>query len=378
MDKKRVLILGVSGQDGSFLAESCIKDGSEVYGMVRRTSTANISNLTNCLVEANFELVDGDMCDEVSLTKVINKIKPHEIYNLAGQSDVAVSFDQPIYTNDVNYLGVIRILEAIKNSGFNSRFYQAGSSEMFGNPLWTSVDGETLLNEDTEFNPVSPYAISKLSAYHIVKQYRDSFNMFACTGILFNHESERRGEKFVTQKICSGFKKINEYYVEGIRQGAIATLPHISENEKIHLGNLDAKRDWGYSPDYVEAMKLMLSNAEPRDYVIGTGETRSVREFVQICMDILKLPGKMEDYVTIDPRFFRPLEVNVLCADPSRAKEELGWTPETSFEQMVRKMLGVPEVESEGRSVLTDDVEKFVGGIEGVCKCGFTQCGNCP
>lgn len=334
MSKKRILITGCNGQTGSWLADSCIKDGSKVYGMIRRTSTNNISNIKHLLDEPNFELVEGDMCDEISLNKLINTIKPHECYNLAGLSDVAISYDQPLITSEINYLGVIRLLEAIRNSGFNSRFYQAGSSEQFGNPTLNDSN-EISLNENSLMNPVSPYAISKLSAYHIVKQYRESCNMFACTGILFNHESERRGEKFVTMKICNGFKKIVA------NNNAEKRCP--TSSIKIHLGNIDVKRDWGYAKDYVIAQKLMLSNSEPKDYVIGTGVTRSVREFIQTCIDILELDGTIEDYVTIDPKFFRPLEVNVLCADAKKAKEELGWEPTTSFETMVRKMLGVPK-----------------------------------
>ena len=334
-NKRRVLILGCSGQDGSFLAESCLRDGNTVYGMIRRCSTNNTRNIDH--IKNQMELIEGDLCDSVSVNEIVRKVKPHEIYNLAAQSHVHSSFEQPEYTTNVNALGVVRILEAIRNSNFNSRFYQAGTSEQFGNHGYVNINHKPAkCDETTPMHSVSPYAISKLYAYHIVKMYREAYNMFACTGILFNHESERRGDNFVTMKICNGFKKMFH-------------LP-LLETEKIPLGNIDAQRDWGYAGDYVEAMKLMLRNNKPVDYVVGTGEARSVRDFVQTCIDILKLPGTVNDYVRIDPKFYRPIDVNTLCADSTKIKEELGWEPKISFENMVRRMLGVEKISYEEAS----------------------------
>ena len=307
MDRKRILIFGVTGQDGSFLAEQCLKDRCEVYGVIRRTSTNNLQNLEQIKGDYKLELLEGDLCDSISIEKAINSVKPHEIYNLAAQSHVQTSFDQPEYTTNVNYLGVLRILEAIRKSTFqNIRFYQAGTSEQFGN-----IGEEVAIYEKSPMNPVSPYAIAKYSAYQAVKIYREAYNMFACVGLLFNHESERRGENFVTMKICNGFKKIMAVMNHNADIGKKAIYPGIYNIPKIKLGNLEAKRDWGYAPDYTKAMRLMLQQNEP------------------------------DDYVEIDPKFYRPVDVNVLCADPSKAFEILGWGPETSFHNMVRKMLGV-------------------------------------
>jgi GDPmannose 4,6-dehydratase len=314
----KVLITGITGQDGSYLAEFLLHKGYEVHGIVRRSSTFNRERIDHLyrdprLPNTRFFLHYGDLSDSGQLTDIIYNIKPDEIYHLGAQSHVRVSFDLPEYTGDITALGTTRILEAIRRSGIKTKFYQASSSEMFG-------AAQPPQNENTPFHPRSPYAASKVYSYWMVKNYREGYNLFACNGILFNHESPRRGESFVTRKITIG--------IAGIMAG---------KKKKIYLGNLDAKRDWGYAPEYVEAMWLMLQQDKPDDYVIGTGETHSVKDFLEGAFRYLNLDWK--EYVEIDPKYFRPTEVEVLKADSSKAKKVLNWTPRISFEDLIKIMV---------------------------------------
>jgi len=316
--KKRALITGITGQDGSYLAEFLLNKEYEVHGLVRRSSIFNRARIDHLyrdphLPYTRFFLHYGDLSDSSQLTNIIYTIKPNEIYNLGAQSHVRVSFDLPEYTGDVTALGVTRILESIRRSGIKTKFYQASSSEMFGN-------APAPQNENTPFSPRSPYAASKVYAYWIVKIYREGYNLFACNGILFNHESPRRGESFVTRKITIGIADI---------------LAH--KKKKIYLGNLEAKRDWGYTPEYIEAMWLMLQQDKPDDYVIGTGEAHSVKEFLEEAFNYVNL--NLKEHVEIDPRYFRPTEVEDLRADSSKAKKELNWLPKISFKELVRIMV---------------------------------------
>lgn len=329
-EKNRILVLGISGQDGSFMAEQLLQEGSKVYGMIRRTATPNTSNITHLLKD--IELVEGDMLDYNSLRKIIQTIKPDEIYNLAAQSHVQTSYDQPIYTTEVNALGVVRLLNAVVDCNLQSktRIYQAGTSEMFGN-----ID--IVANEQTPMHPVSPYAISKLYAYHIVKMFRQGYNMFAVCGILFNHESERRGKDFVTMKIVNGLKKILPYVTTFQKERELGNWPLCPEGLQLHLGNLDARRDWGHAEDYVRAIVLMLRNERPKDYVVCMNESHSVREFVEAAMVALNLPGRINDYVVVDPKFYRPVDFD-LRGNSSLIRSELGWVPKYSFEDLVRRM----------------------------------------
>jgi GDPmannose 4,6-dehydratase len=315
---KTALITGLTGQDGSYLAELLLDKGYEVHGMIRRASTFNTSRIEHIYQdphEKNVRLIlhYGDLTDGSQLARLIRQVEPDEIYNLAAQSHVQVSFDQPEYTGDVTGLGVTRLLEAIRETGVATRLYQASSSEMFG-------DSPPPQSEDTPFRPRSPYAIAKLYAYWMVRDYREAYGMFAVSGILFNHEGERRGETFVTRKITRGVADI----VAG-------------NQEKLYLGNLDAARDWGHAKDYVEAIYLMMQQDTPTDYVIGTGESHTVREFCQLAFEQVDLDW--DRFVEIDPRYFRPTETNDLRADPSRAMADLGWKPKISFEALVTTMV---------------------------------------
>ncbi len=338
MKNKVALITGITGQDGSYLAEFLLKKGYEVHGIIRRASTFNTGRLDDIYQDPHESkrrlfLHYGDISDSSNIGRLIEKIKPDEIYNLAAQSHVRVSFDLPEYTGDVTGLGTVRILDAIKFAGIKPKFYQASSSEMFG-----KVDKKDLpINENTRFNPRSPYGCAKVYSYFITKNYRESYDLFAVNGILFNHESPRRGETFVTRKITRGLARI----VSG-------------KDKKIYLGNLDAKRDWGYAPDFVEAMYLMLQQDKPSDYVIATGETHTVREFMEKaakCVGIdLKWSGKGlkekgidkntgKVIVEIDPKYFRPAEVDVLLGDYKKAKKDLGWEPKVKFDELVKIMV---------------------------------------
>lgn len=316
---KKVLITGITGQDGSYLAELLLDKGYEVHGIIRRASTFNtgrIDHIFQDLHEKELKLIlhYGDLSDSNTIYKLIQNIEPDEIYNLAAQSHVRVSFDIPEYTANIVGLGALRILEAIRDLNPKIKFYQASSSEMFGASLPPQ-------NEDTPFRPRSPYAAAKVFAHHLTEHYRESYGIFAANGILFNHESERRGETFVTRKITRGIARIK------------AGL-----DKKLYLGNLDAKRDWGYAPEYVEAMYLIMQYPEPDNFVIATGETHSVREFLEEAFNHTGL-GDWQKYVEIDPRYFRPGEVDILCGDTSKAKEKLGWEPRVKFKELVKIMV---------------------------------------
>ncbi len=314
---KRALITGITGQDGSYLAELLIEKGYEVHGMVRRSSSLNrgrIDHVFNAPTPIAHKLHYGDLTDASSVNRLIRTIKPDEIYNLGAQSHVKVSFDMPEYTADADALGTLRLLDAIQDSGLSPRFYQAGSSEMFGKVV------ETPQRESTPFYPRSPYAVAKAYGHWITVNYREAYNVFACNGILFNHESPRRGENFVTRKITRG--------VAAIKLGL---------QKKLALGNLDAKRDWGYAKDYVEAMWLMLQQDKADDYVIATGETHSVREFCEVAFKHAGLDWK--EHVVVDPQYFRPTEVDLLLGDCSKAKKQLGWKPKLTFVELAKLMV---------------------------------------
>lgn len=319
---KKALISGITGQDGSFLAELLLSKGYEVHGIVRRASTFNTDRLDSIYLDphdpnATLHLHYGDVTDGASLRHIMDKVQPDEIYNLAAQSHVRVSFDQAEYTADVVATGTLRFLEVLRDyvspGGKQARFYQAGSSEMFGaaNPPQS---------ESTEFHPRSPYAVSKVAAHWFAVNYREAYGLFICNGILFNHESPRRGETFVTRKITRALGRIK-----------------LGMQEKLFLGNLTAKRDWGYAGDYVEAMWLMLQHDEPDDYVVATGESHSVTEFLDLAA--LHYGIDWRRYVETDPRYFRPTEVNYLLGDPSKIRRKLGWQPKVTFEELIRKMV---------------------------------------
>jgi GDPmannose 4,6-dehydratase len=316
---KRALITGITGQDGSYLAELLLDKGYEVHGLKRRSSSFNtervdhIYEAPHSYSSARFFLHYADLTDGGSLASVLYDVRPDEIYNLGAQSHVKVSFEVPQYTGDAVGMGALRLLEAIHRTGLNSRFYQASSSEMFGSTPPPQ-------SETTTFHPRSPYACAKLFAHSLTVNYRESYGLHSSAGILFNHESPRRGETFVTRKITR----------------AVARIKH-GVQDKLHLGNLDARRDWGYAPDYVRAMWLMLQQDAPDDYAIGTGEAHSVREFAQVAFGVADLDWR--DYVEVDPRYFRPAEVDYLLADASKARRVLGWEPSVSFGELVRMMV---------------------------------------
>jgi GDPmannose 4,6-dehydratase len=320
---KRALLTGITGQDGSYLAELLLAKGYEVHGIIRRSSSLNTARIDDLyrdphLPDTRLFLHYGDLTDGSTLRRVLDKVRPHEVYNLGAQSHVRVSFDMPEYTVDTVALGTLRILEAVRESqqrtGEEIRFYQAGSSEMYG------LVQEVPQTEKTPFYPRSPYACAKVYAHWQTVNYRESYGLFACNGILFNHESPRRGETFVTRKITRAIARI----VAG-------------QQKKLYLGNLDAKRDWGYAQDYVEAMWRMLQQPEPDDYVVATGETHSVREFLTEAFRCVNL--NWEEYVEIDPRYFRPAEVELLIGDASKARQKLGWEPAVTFAGLVKLMV---------------------------------------
>lgn len=334
--KKKAFITGITGQDGSYLAELLLEKGYEVHGLIRRASTFNTSRIDHLLrdlhdKEARLFLHYGDLSDASNISRLLEKIKPTEIYHLGAQSHVRVSFDMPEYTGDVTGLGTLRLLDAIREAGLTTKFYQASSSEMYG------LVQEVPQKETTPFYPRSPYGAAKVYGYWITVNYRESYDLFACNGILFNHESPRRGPTFVTRKITRGLSRIK-----------------LGLDECLYLGNLEAKRDWGYAKDYVEAMWLMLQQDKPDDYVVATGETHSVREFVEASCKHLGFDLKWEGegvnekgidqktgktIIAIDPRYFRPAEVDLLIGDPTKAKKQLGWQPKTSFEELVEIMV---------------------------------------
>ena len=310
---KRALVTGINGMDGSHLADLLLEKGYEVYGMERRTSSPNRTNTSH--LEGKIQFVNGDLTDQNSLVRCLKESKPHEVYNLGAMSFVGESWNTPEQTSDVTGLGVLRVLEAVREFDKSIKFYQASSSEMFGRMV------ENPAKESTPFYPRSPYGVSKLYGHWITKNYRESYDMFACSGILFNHESERRGIEFVTRKITDGVARI-----------------HLGLEEMIVLGNLEAKRDWGYSPDYCEAMWLMLQQDKADDYVISTGETHSIEEFLEVAFKHVGIDD-WSGYVGTDERFMRPAEVDVLRGDSTKAQRELGWKPKTSFEDLVKKMV---------------------------------------
>lgn len=316
---KRALITGITGQDGSYLTEFLLDKGYQVFGIVRRSSSFNTDRLDHLYQDphepnARLRMFYGDLNDSSSLNTILRKIEPDEIYNLGAQSHVRVSFDVPEYTAEVTGLGTVRILEAIRDTGIKPKFYQASSSELFGRVR------EVPQTELTPFHPRSPYACAKAYAYHITVNYRESYGLFACNGILFNHESERRGETFVSRKISRA-----------------ATRIKLGLQEKLYMGNLDARRDWGHARDYVEAMWLMLQADEADDFVIATGENHSVREFLDEAFGYLDMDWK--EYVETDPRYYRPAEVDLLLGDASKARRVLGWEPKVGFKELVRLMV---------------------------------------
>ncbi len=334
---KKALITGVTGQDGAYLAEFLLEKGYEVHGVKRRTSLFNTARIDHIYEDPHrpdprFVLHYGDMTDSSSLIHIMQKVQPDEVYNLAAQSHVQVSFEEPEYTANSDALGVLRLLEAIRILGMEkkTKFYQASTSELYG------LVRETPQTETTPFYPRSPYAVAKLYGYWIVVNYREAYGMYACNGILFNHESPMRGETFVTRKITRGLARIK-----------------VGLQKELFLGNLDAKRDWGHARDYIEMQWLMLQQEKPQDFVIATGEQYSVREFVQRCAKLLELEltwsgtgleekavdNNGSTVIAVDPRYFRPTEVETLLGDPSKAKRELGWTPRTSFDELVREMV---------------------------------------
>ncbi len=333
---KRALITGITGQDGSYLAELLLEKGYEVHGLVRRTSTFNRGRIEHMFTDPHTTKVPltlhyGDLGDSSSLTRVLAASQPDEIYNLAAQSHVGVSFDTPEYTGDVTGMGTTRLLEALRTSGLPAKFYQASSSELYGKVL------TPIQNEETPFYPRSPYACAKAYAFYLTRNYREGYGMFAVNGILFNHESPRRGENFVTRKITMTLARILA-----------------GQQDCLYLGNLEAKRDWGYAKEYVEGMWMMLQQPEPEDYVLATGKTCSVREFLELCLEYIDIPfaregeGKEEIYrntrtgkviVAVDPDYYRPTEVDLLLGDPSKAERKLGWKAKTSLKELAHLMM---------------------------------------
>jgi len=335
------LITGITGQDGSYLAELLLAKGYLVYGIIRRSSSFNTGRIDHIYKDphdpqSEMRLVYGDLNDGSSLNRIIRTTQPDEIYHLGAQSHVRVSFDVPEYTGEITGLGTVRLLDAIRETGVKTRFYQASSSEMYGN-----VPGP--LNEQSYFQPRSPYAAAKVYAYWMTVNYREGYDLFACNGILFNHESPRRGETFVSRKITKAAARIK-----------------LGRQDKLFLGNLDAKRDWGYAKDYVEAMWMMLQQDRPDDYVIATGETHSVREFLDEAFGHIDLDWKK--YVEIDPRYFRPTEVDLLLGDASKAKKILGWKPRVLFKDLVRLMVDADmEAEKHRPQIATSTHHELLG-----------------
>jgi GDPmannose 4,6-dehydratase len=316
---RRALITGITGQDGSYLAESLLARGYEVHGVIRRSSSFNTGRIDHIYRDPHERDIPlflhyGDLGDASMLVTLLNRLKPDEVYNLGAQSHVAVSFEMPEFTFDVTAAGNLRVLEALRHADWPVRFYQAGSSEMYG------LVQERPQRETTPFHPRSPYAVAKVAAHHMTVHYREAYGLFACNGVLFNHESPRRGGTFVTRKITQ----------------AIASIV-AKKQERLYLGNLEAKRDWGYAREYVEAMWQMLQQDEPDDYVLATGEMHSVREFAEAAFACAGLDW--HDYVEVDPRYFRPTEVDELCGDASKARDQLEWRPQTTFNDLVRIML---------------------------------------
>lgn len=317
------MVTGVTGQDGSYLAELLLSKGYQVIGLFRRTSSYHFERLNHIIHNPNFQLEEFDLTDPATVSSTISRFQPHEFYNLAAQSHVATSFKQPSTTMEINCVGVINILEAIKNHSSATKFYQASTSEMFGRNFSIDKDGNKYQDEDTELLPQSPYGVSKLAAHRMVQLYREGYGLFACSGILFNHESPRRGENFVTRKITKYLGKV----VGGI----------CSTKTPLSLGNLSIHRDWGHAKDYVKAMWMMLQHDVADDYVVSTGETRTVLDFLKASFELVDLDYKK--YVQIDPNLYRPAEVDYLKGQANKAKTILGWEPEISFEELVEDMV---------------------------------------
>ncbi len=321
---KRALITGITGQDGSYLAELLLEKGYKVFGLTRRTSTVNNERIKH--IQEKIELLQGDLLDQSSLASAINDAEPEEVYNLAAQSFVKTSWNQPVLTGEFTAIGVTRMLEAIRTVNSKIKFYQASSSEMFGKVT------ETPQKETTRFYPRSPYGVAKVYGHYITLNYRESYDLFACSGILFNHESPRRGLEFVTRKISNAVARIS-----------------LNKQEKLELGNLDSERDWGFAGDYVEGMWRMLQQDQPDDYVIATGEKHSVREFVDLAFSVVGITDWEKYVVPNKNEFMRPAEVDYLIGDYSKAKDKLGWTPTTSFKDLVNMMV-TADLEMEKRS----------------------------
>ena len=335
---KKALITGITGQDGSYLAEFLLGKGYEVYGLIRRSSSFNTGRIDHIYRDphdagSRLHLLYADLSDGNNIGAILNEIQPDEIYNLGAQSHVRVSFDQPIFTADVNALGCLRLLESVRVMTHKPRLYQASSSEMFG------MVKEIPQNETTPFHPRSPYGCSKVFAFWQTVNYREAYNLFACNGILFNHESPRRGENFVTRKITRA-----------------ATRIKLGLQNKLYLGNIDAVRDWGFAGDYVEAMWLMLQQENPDDFVIATGETHSVREFLEAVFEYLGMDWRQ--WVEIDPRYFRPSEVDLLCGDAARARKIMGWEPKVGFKELVGMMCDADMMIAEGEKLIAEQRSK--------------------
>lgn len=326
MMNKTALITGITGQDGSYLCELLLEKDYKIYGMIRRSSTDTTSRIKHFINNKGFELVEGDLTDPTGINRIINNIQPHEIYNLAAQSHVHTSFDQPNTTFLVNAVGVLNILESIRQTSSEIKLYQAGTSEQFGN-------SPAPQNESTGFNPQSPYAVSKIAAHQLVSLYRKSYNIFGCVGLLFNHESPRRGENFVTRKITKYVANLINWSNQHNFRRPVKNV----NAPPLFLGNLDAKRDWSHAKDMVNGMYLIMQQDFPGDFVLGSGKTRTVREFCKLAFQVGNFD--MYDYIDIDPKFFRPAEVNVLCANCSKAEDALNWNPSISFDDMVKDMV---------------------------------------
>jgi len=342
---KKAFITGITGQDGSYLAEFLLEKGYEVHGIIRRSSSFNTKRIEHLYTDphekdARLLLHFGDLSDGTGLRNVLDSCRPDEVYNLGAQSHVRVSFDQPVYTAGVSGVGTVRLLEAIRDTGLETKFYQASSSEMYGKVV------ETPQSEKTPFHPRSPYGCAKLYSFWQTVNYRESYGLFACNGILFNHESPRRGETFVTRKITRAATRIKE----GLQ-------------DKLYLGNLDAKRDWGFAGDYVEAMWLMLQQDDPGDYVVATGETNSIRDFLDLAFERVELDW--HKHVEIDPRYLRPAEVDLLLGDPSKARKVLNWQPRVSFQELVAMMVDADWKLAKEEKILVSSRLKTNGGAGG-------------
>lgn len=344
---KTSIVTGVSGQDGSWLAELLLDKGYKVYGIKRRTSTDNLWRIKHLLNNSNLEIIEGELTDACSMNNIVSLIKPDELYNLAAMSHVHSSFEQPAYTFDVNARGVVYLLESIRSNSRYTKFYQASTSEVWGSN-YTEKDGEKYQDENTSFSANSPYALSKIAAHHAVDLYRKAYGMFACAGILHNHEGSRRGEEFVTRKIT---KWIGEYInwrnkttIQGVdvNQFCLDDPKYIwclcDKFPKLRLGNLDTYRDWSDARDMVCGMWMIMQQYEPKDFVLGSGKARTVREFCKQAFSIINI-SDWEKYIYIDPKFFRPCDVEFLQAKPTKANKELGWKPKISFEKMIEEMV---------------------------------------